>query len=794
MDDRHRGTRVRAVAMIATALVLIAGAIEFARLHRAAATQRVHVRYMPATSESDRSEVEKQFGLAAGIQRGDRTWSYVLQDRSHQTVQRLLSNPLVEDTHHIDRPSFRVGLDRPDLPANLRTLAEDGWLAWLATLLVCGAIVALWSVRRELVNAAGWLAVDGARLVTTLRAPPTPTISRRLLVGVAVVTAGAVPLGVDGRPDEAAFVHLYEATSILAGDLPYLDFFEWGAPLPALLSAVAQWVVGYRVIGELLLQWAFIVAGVTVSFRLGLRQARSTLSVLAVLPLALLVVTRAGHHFSKWFCIPVGLWFAWRYIDAPSAGRSATLGFFTVVAFLFRHDYGLWVGLSAVLAVLLAPVAKSENRSMRSLAVHGFAYASTMALALLPWAVLVSSAEGLPSYVAASAERFGFERSAGNTNPYGALLQVNPVQQLRAVALPTPKPGVVSFEWAPVVDDGRKGELERRHHLRPLTDLATSHRVYQLPNVYDPSLLALKGEIERDSGIDWELLDRASRRVPSREGSDKWLAQMTMLVPLALIVSGAAEAVRGWLWGEVVGVGGVQRFLAGVVLACVNETLLREWAYFLVVAPVTAALSARFLAMGTELPGHRLVPRPTRVRQVLDVFRVALATVLLVVTTYAATVWNPPLLAESVSETVRLVRISVEEWTEASPSGRNPLNVYLRDCTIPGDRLLITGSTPYYVPYFTNRPMAGGHLDWSIGLRADSKHEALSLELLKRQSVPFVVGRGRNVIDEFRYYPRIRAHLAAHYRAVDGSGGSLLYDGRRQVVRSFGPDGLPCFR
>jgi hypothetical protein len=59
------------------------------------------------------------------------------------------------------------------------------------------------------------------------------------------------------------FPVLWEATPVLAGDHPYRDFYEMGWPLMTLMSAAVQWAVGYRLIGEFLIQWTFIVASVS---------------------------------------------------------------------------------------------------------------------------------------------------------------------------------------------------------------------------------------------------------------------------------------------------------------------------------------------------------------------------------------------------------------------------------------------------------------------------------------------------------------------------------------------------
>ena len=108
---------------------------------------------------------------------------------------------------------------------------------------------------------------------------------RRALVLVATMTAFVLLINASSQIYDSNFVFLWEATSLLSDDRPYRDFFEWGAPLSAYLSAGAQLLVGYRLIGEFLLHWVFIVAGVTLSFDLGVRLSRSIGASLAVMPM-----------------------------------------------------------------------------------------------------------------------------------------------------------------------------------------------------------------------------------------------------------------------------------------------------------------------------------------------------------------------------------------------------------------------------------------------------------------------------------------------------------------------------
>jgi hypothetical protein len=118
----------------------------------------------------------------------------------------------------------------------------------------------------------------------------------------------------------------------------------------------------------------------------------------------------------------------------------------------------------------------------------------------------------------------------------------------------------------------------------------------------------------------------------------------------------------------------------------------------------------------------------------------------------------------------------------------------MHDCTRPGDRLLVTGSTPYDVSYYVGRSIAGGHLFWHHRWRTDPVHEAQSLALLMQQAVPFVYSTTEPVLEDFAAYPRIRAYLAEHYVEPAGAEGRLLVDTRRVAAGRFEPMGWPCFK
>jgi hypothetical protein len=410
--------------------------------------------------------------------------------------------------------------------------------------------------------------------------------------------------------------------------------------------------------------------------------------------LLILTVTPIYHH-DKLFFFPLIIWVCWRYIDSPTAGRGAVCGCVTAIAFLFRHDYGVYLGTASLGAFLLARIAVAESIRVSGLVRHAAAYMVAIAIVLAPWLITVAMTEGLAYYTHSRAELF--EGTPGMA--YASLLHINP---LRTVRLPF----TASINDAIV-----------------------------------------------------------------------WIQQMALLVPIALILSGLREFWRGQP-SESARADACRMLLAGGFLAMVDFALLRQPSYVVVAAPVTTALSARLLTNESTI-GRACV--------------VALG----ILTTMAALVWlrgNPLYDLSRPVELSRSVEKTFARLIAYPPDYEYLPFQYLRECTSPGDHILVTGLTPPHVSYYAQRPIAGGHIRWRRGWRSDPVHEAQSLALLQQQSVPIAFSTADPVLDTFKSYPRIHAYLEKYYAPLEGTKGFILVDTRRRPTHTFAPTGFPCFR
>ena len=598
-----------------------------------------------------------------------------------------------------------------------------------------------------------------------------------LVIVVGVLTAVVLVLNSRAQLFDSNFIMLSEGMALLAGDHPYRDFFESGTPAGAYLSMAAQWLSGYRLIGEFLIHWILITAGVVLSFQLGSRLSGSVAALLAALAVALVLLSLAPtYHYTKIIVFPLALWCAWRYLERPGTGRAAAVGAIGALGFLFRHDYGLYIAVLAVASGALVLAAVPPREWLRIAVRHTSAAVIAAVLLLMPWAVTVARSEGLAAYTEARLAMY--EAPPGFV--YRRLLDINPWRDLRAHR-PPPEPGVIAFIWNPArVDETVLRQLEAKYELRLLPDRDAQGRLqYQIPNRFDVRLFELDPYINDGIGFEWDRLEEIRLGLPTPDSALAWLTQVMLVIPLLFMGSALWSLARVRAAAELrdpARMDAQRLLLAGVFLVAIDLSLFRQPSYMVVVAPLTLALAARFLARG------HVVAR-------------AAAVVVLLLTGYAGVVWarEAPMYEPS-----RLVERTSEAFERllASPpaSAANDTFRYLYECTAPGDRLLVTGSTPFDVNYYAERPFAGGHTLWHFNWRSDPAREAESMALLSRQRVPFAFSSSDPLLNDFTRYPRIHAYLVENFRAIDGFDGRLLVNTTLQPVRRFGERNLECFR
>jgi hypothetical protein len=478
-------------------------------------------------------------------------------------------------------------------------------------------------------------------------------------------------------------------------------------------------------------------------FHLALRLSHSVPASLAMIPVTLLCLVPAGTvHFPKLFFYPLAGLMAWRYLEAPGRRLAAMAGGVTALAFLFRHDHGLYVGVAFVATFALARVAVPASRTVPAMLREALTYAAVVAIILAPWAVVVQMNEGLLDFVRTRAE-WGRVWVPPPGSPFDVLRDVNPVRVVQ---------GIDSSSW-----------------------------------------------------------------LPQGEQNVIWLAQVTLLLPMLVLASVGLELLARGRHDRLMMPDTCATLLLAGLSLFVMSRLGREESYYIAVLPLSTALGARLLA-GPQVKALSPDSGVARmwVTRLWRVGRRSLAVVLLLVTMVAAFGYlDKDLLSGNELDELRVIyrqllssppidayqpanetqQVDWAEWQESNSDARQKIMMrYMHDCTREGDRLLVTGSTPYHVGYYVERPLAGGQMQWHHQWRSDPPHEEQSLALIRRQSVPFAFSTTDPVLADFKAYPRIHAYLNDNYVEIEGSGGLLLVDQRREPAGRFGRLGWPCLR
>lgn len=187
------------------------------------------------------------------------------------------------------------------------------------------------------------------------------------------------------------YLYLSAAQQILLGEIPGRDFVEPGMLLQFLLSAAAQAVApGPATEGVLtaaMLAIAAAAAAIAVSW--------VTQSVAAGALAALLQVSLQPrlYSFPKILVPVVLLLLVLTYARRPRASALVALAVWIVVAFLLRHDIGLYAALGGAVGVALS------HRTL-AVAVRGCAMlAAAVLLLLLPYFAFLSWGEGFAEHV-----------------------------------------------------------------------------------------------------------------------------------------------------------------------------------------------------------------------------------------------------------------------------------------------------------------------------------------------------------------------------------------------------------
>lgn len=773
----------------------------------------VSVRWHPEATPEDRRAAESTYLLSHALHRGPDNSTYDLLDTSRSNIGALVNDPRVADTHGVDRTTFTPAGD-PSEETVTSVLARVPWLRHpgrradlvLALLLVAlpGALIAAARLLRREVS-----------YDRTPRAIVVPTVCA-VAAGVWLfrfLTLGNRLLGDD-------HFGLWAAAAAYHGGVPYVDFFDPGAPLYWTMSLVGQVLSGYRVIGEVAVGSILITIGFALSFALTWRASRSPWIALMMLAISLILLLPTKlYSYPKLFVYPAVLAVLWAYLARPTRRRLFAVAAVYAMALLFRHDHGIFTAPAIVTAVALG----AGRGQIRLAAQRCALLAGFVLLILSPWLLWIAATEGLVAYFPARLQQ---SIGAGLTEPRPSL-GLLAERGGALVSIAPPPPVAVTVLWR---DGAAAHAAERQYGLTPAGTEANGIARYELHN----TSLANVDSLLRDpraggvTGIDaltgtpvgeGPMIARWRRQIAllraqifpayvHERNAGPWLFTVYVLLPIIGLGLVAADAYRAR----------PERFprertlMTATLVLVLTATLglMREMGRFCDIAPLSA------VAGGWVVSRWIVRPPPFSWTARLGA---ALALLAVCVTGVAASSFAEPskyLQGRYVREAVALYRESaanqlsaflahppIEAYAPASSDDDRLLIRYFRDCTEPDDAIWDMNQN-FAWPYYAERRNVL-HPEWASGFKRTPADQAYALEWIGRHSVPIMFSIDIPPMESLAMYPEVRTFVAERFRDASTPAfrrlftderrtGWILVDTTRQPVRMDPVLGLPCFR
>jgi hypothetical protein len=605
------------------------------------------------------------------------------------------------------------------------------------------------------------------------------------------------------------YIHLARAQQVVLGAWPVRDFVDPGMPLMYLLSAAA-WRLGGGTLGaEVLLVALAFAAGAACTFMAARRLGGSTW-LAAGLTLLVILIWPRSYSYPKVLLYGAAAWAIVAAVERPSAGRRALLAVLTAVAFLFRHDHGLYIGAAAACAIALDAWPAGRNAAVQRLA----AFAVTAFLLVSPWLAYVSYEQGLVDYFASG---IGFSRAEAESTIIRALPRMHVEAGRELVTLRPPARPIAKIEWSPDTDDQTRHALEARYGLEPLP--AEGPGEYHMPDASPTRIRALAddphvrgssglGRVESFSALDRALAWLSPARIHVgdglrlRDNSYVWLFYVFYALPIVAAGVVWRRRAAGRLNGHAATVIGALIVLALAANAGLIRGNLAVWLPDAIVPAVL--LMAWLLPIAWALPAG-----PRRVAARFAVVVVVAGTV--VATAEAGdfreqldrtdVMLGPAGFRARLDALASVMRLRHEE-PASGPSGvaqgLSPFFRYLQRCTSTRDHFFMSWSYPD-VFVAAGRGFAGGHVALMEPFYTSTPEQTRTLGRLRHESVPFMLiflDRERNFRE---HYPLLAAFLDERYEPMadvpvaETKGVRVYVEKGRASVRPDGETGWPCF-
>jgi len=557
-----------------------------------------------------------------------------------------------------------------------------------------------------------------------------------------------------GGFDNDEFFILTRADAILDGEQPLRDFSdgELRAAWPSLSYQVPAWTE--QVWGRSLLVYAWLVCG-------ALALCAAMVFVVArgiaggwIVPLTAALAVIASYakpyNYPKLLTLCIAIALVRRTVAQPTTARIALLAAWTVVAALFRQDYGVYVAVAAIVALTLVPG--------------------------------TGPPEGGP-YIQPEGGPYIQPEGGPYIQPEGG-----PYIQPEGGPYIRPKGG-------PYIQTARRVGLYIGLGLLFALPSAIWIAYYKgIPHYITDILASVRGEGRRL--VSWPVVDMAHPLA-----TDSLIALLYYVfwaVPIVAIVFLIVSCVRR-SWDHHAALG-----MATILLALlVNYFFLRgnlPARFGDAVVPIVLLVAWMAGLWSQAGGGSRFVARAAA-----SALLVLMIAAFFPINSIASELRTDRFNSVS-GITARFAEVSdllrdqpPVMWRVKPRDGSMAVARYLAECTAPDDRVLVATNADE-IPYFATRRFAGGQGSFYSNLLKSDEDQRLVLQRLAGQSVPVVVSHP-NYHDEFAVnYPLVAQYIAAGYRDV----GVIDYDGKpvlrvfvesaRTPIRVDPVLGYPCFQ
>jgi hypothetical protein len=595
----------------------------------------------------------------------------------------------------------------------------------------------------------------------------------------------------------------------LAGDWPVRDFFDYGSLLQYALSALAQWSIGNRLLGEALIVGVAWAISTYLVFVL-VRRLSGSLPLAVVSSLLLIVAGARGYSYPKGivYAVAASLW--WAYVLRPRAGTMMVFGAWVALAYYWRPDHGVYVAFGLVLAAVAAHGVRLEAATRVALA-----GATTLAL-VAPFWVYVQATVGLTTYARTGLTGVGSEHGTHGPHEWpvlrlgGRVLVADPPQQYAPV---------VKVRWSAGSAPAARDAIRARYELTSLEAEGETERI-RLSARSIPEVAALIREpiVEDTAGIDrasgtllpsaWPAAQRRKfehawlrlRILPDLDDRDRaaeYTVAIFLLLPIVLLIASPAIAphlasgITPWQLSA------FAVFAFGVAFGMLRQPFAARAADAVVLSAVTFAACTAGL--------WRPSAGGWRVRAIVS--RASAVALALVTTANVAAVGRFGETLTNVAGTPGAWVGVARELTVSPPLAHYidrparfslQLAAYARGCVPPTDRVLVLWFEPE-IPYFSGRPVAQRHLVFPPAWANIAFEQTASLERIKRYEPPvaFALASALDVTARAAY-PGVVDYVEREYQLaakVDNGGEQYLIFTRknRPALAEFGSQKWPCF-